>query len=134
MSRESFEDKFKGSKSVPGDIDIDKVPPPDSYPEPMPGEEPEVSSKFDINPEEHLLEEDEVEEIYREKPEKKEKAPVSKEKLGDTEINKRIIEAQSTINKIEAQLEIEIDEKKRLLLNEFLEKTKSELDKLLSYR
>jgi len=133
MSRESFGEKLdRGTESLPGDID--KIPPPESFPEPMPGEEPEDNSKLDINPEEHLLEEDEVEEVFQEKPEKKEKTPISEEKLDDTEINKHIIEAQSTINKIEAQLEIETDEKKRLLLNEFLEKTKSECDRLLNHR
>ena len=131
MSRESFGEKLdRGTESLPGDID--KIPPPESFPEPMPGEEPEDNSKLDINPEEHLLEESEVEEVYRKKL--GDKTPVPEKKLDDLEINKKIIEARNTINKIESELLITTDQKKKEILEEFLKDAKSELEKRLNYR
>lgn len=110
----------------------------EDFPETMP-EEPEINSNFDINPEEGLIDEeenkrqeDEVEETYKKKP--KDATPVPEKKLEDLEINKKIIEAQSTINKLKSEIAITTDIKRKEALEEFLKDAEEELEKWFNYR
>ena len=128
MGIESFRDKFKGPEPFPEDIDIDKVPPPESYQEPMPEDSEEVPGTVS---EEELIEEDEVEEIYREKPEEKERTLVSEKIKDDLKINEKIVELQSAINKIQQALKIETDVQRKKMFEDSLKDAQSELDRLL---
>jgi len=138
MSRESFGEKLdRGTEPILEDID--KVPLPEFYPEPMPDEEPEKNPNFDINPEEGLIneeenkgQEDEIEETYKKKP--GDKTPIPEKKLDNLEINKKIIDIQSKINAINKALEIEIDEGKIKMFQEHLRGLEAEKNKLLETR
>jgi len=124
MGIESFRDKFKGPEPFPEDIDIDKVPPPESYLEPMPEDSEEVPGTVS---EEELIEEDEVEEIYKtSKPEKPKEAIKD-----DIEKNEKIVELQSAINKIQQALKIETDVQRKKMFEDSLKDAQSELDRLL---
>ena len=144
MSRESFENKLSGEpESIPGEIDIDKVPLPESYPdhESMPDEEPENHSSFDINPEEGLIneeenkkQEDETEETYKgpkqeEKP--KQRKLTKEEKIKeDLEIDEKIIKLQSGIYEIKNARAIETDKKKIEMFDEHIESLEKEKKEL----
>jgi hypothetical protein len=138
MSRESFGEKLdRGTEPILEDID--RVPPPESYPEPMPDEESESRSDFDIKPGEELIDEeenkrqeDEVEETYKKKP--GDKTPVPEKKLDDLEINKKIIEAQNAINKIKEAISLSRGQEEEKQYKEFLKDAETELEKWLNYR
>lgn len=142
MSRESFGEKLnRVTESIPEDID--KIPPPESYPEPMQGEGDDgfpdhLLEEELIDEEENKRQENDTEEINRspkpeEKPKQKKLTP--REKIeDDLEINKKIIELQSEINTINKGLEIETDERKIEMFKEHLKDLESERNKLLESR
>ena len=140
MSRESFGEKLdRGTEPILEDID--KVPLPESYPEPMRDEEPEKNPNFDINPEEGLIneeenkkQEDETEETYKgpkqeEKP--KQRKLTKEEKIKeDLEIDEKIIKLQSGINEIKNARAIETDKKKIEMFDEHIESLEKEKKEL----
>jgi len=123
-----FGRKNKFEQGLENPDDIDKVPPPESYPEPMPGESDELP---DTVLEEELIEEDEVEEIYREKPKQKERILISKEiKKDGIRMNEYTIKLKLDIDKIQAELEKETDVQKRTIFKGMLKDLKREFTEL----
>ena len=108
-----------------------EVPSEDSFLEPIPDNNPENNPKFNIDPEQDFIdkaEEDEVEEINRHN-----ETPLPEGKLDSLEVDKKLIELRTEINKYEKEMEI-ADESRKKQLREFLERAKSEFEKWLNYR
>jgi hypothetical protein len=135
--------KFESYRENPKDEGPDSLPEPiperndDGFPDTMPEEiEPEPP---DTLPEEELIDEegnkaqeDEVEETYKKKP--GDKTPMPERKMSNIDVNEKFMEAQLNVNKLEEELRITTDQKKKELLEEFIEDAKAERDKWRDYR